>query len=62
MGNQTAWAMAAVVVTAVVAVLAYQYMQQQAAAARARDPATLIGQGVGSLVSGIVAAVGGGSS
>lgn len=56
MSNNVAWAMAAVVVIVIVAFLAVQYQQQQLAAQRARDPATLIGSGLGQLVSGIVGA------
>ena len=56
MNNQVAWAMAAVVVIALVAFFAWQYQQQQLAAQRTRDPATLIGSGIGQLVGGIVAA------
>jgi hypothetical protein len=52
--NQVAWAMAAVVVIALIGFMAYQYMQQQAAAQRARDPGLLLGQGIGNVVSGIV--------
>lgn len=55
-GNTVAWAMAAVVVIVIIAFLAIQYQQQQAAAQRARDPATLIGSGIGQLVSGIAGA------
>lgn len=54
MQNQVAWAMAVVVIVAVLAILGYQYMQQQLAAQRARDPGTLLGQGIGNVVTGIV--------
>lgn len=54
--NTVAWAMAAVVVIAIVGFLFVQYQQQQAAAQRSRDPATLIGSGIGQLVSGIAGA------
>lgn len=54
--NQVAWAMAAVVVIALVGFMLYQYQQAQLAAQRTRDPATLIGSGIGQLVGGIVAA------
>lgn len=56
MNTGTAIAMAAVVAIAIAGFIAYQYVQQRAAAERARDPATQIGQGIGSLVSGIVGA------
>lgn len=56
MSTGTAIAMAAVVVIAIGGFIAYQYVQQQAAAQARRDPATLIGQGIGSLVSGIIGA------
>lgn len=54
MGNQVAWAMAAVVVIALVGFMAYTYQQQQLAAQRTRDPALLLGGGIGQVVSGIV--------
>lgn len=54
--NSVAWAMAAVVVIAIVGFMWYNYQQQQIALQRSRDPANLIGSGIGSLVSGIVGA------
>lgn len=56
MSNNIAWAMAAVVLVAIVGFLFMQYQQQQLLAQRARDPATLIGSGLGQLVSGVVGA------
>lgn len=56
MDKTIAYAMAAVVIIAIIGVLLVQYQQQQLAAQRARDPATLIGSGLGQLVSGIVGA------
>jgi hypothetical protein len=56
MNTGVAVAMAAVVVLAIGGFILYQYMQQQAAARRASDPATQIGQGAGLLISGIIGA------
>lgn len=53
MNSSVAWAMAAVVVIALVGFMAYTYQQQQLLAMRARDPATLLGSGLGQLVTGI---------
>jgi type II secretory pathway component PulJ len=58
-GNQVAWAMAAVVIIAVIAVLAYQYLQQQQALRQSNDPGRNIGQGIGLLAQGIFGAVAG---
>lgn len=57
MSTGVAVAMVAVVVVAVGALALWQYQQAQAARRRETDPATLIGSGIGQLVSGIAGAV-----
>lgn len=61
--NGTAVAMAFVVIAAIAGLFFLQWQSQQAARARATDPAAMIGGGVGQLIGGIVAlATGGGQS
>lgn len=54
MGNQVAWAMAAVVVIALLGFFLYTYQQQQLAAQRQTNPGMLLGSGIGQVVSGVV--------
>lgn len=57
MNTGVAIAMASVVILAIGGFILYQHMQAQAAARRASDPGTQIGQGAGLLISGIIGAV-----
>lgn len=52
--NGAAFAMALVVIAAIGGLFFLQWQSQQAARARATDPASQIGGGIGSLVSGLV--------
>lgn len=54
--DSTSIAMVIVVAIAIAGFIAYQHFEAQRRAAAARDPASLIGSGIGNLVSGIIGA------